>query len=36
MTWPSAVQQFGLLILLAILAMLALARACLFGVGVSG
>lgn len=36
MMWPSGVQQFGLLILLALLAVLALGRACLFGVSFSG
>lgn len=32
MTWPSRVQQLGLVILLAALASLALVRACLYGV----
>lgn len=31
-SWPSRTQQLGLLILLAALAALALARACVFGV----
>jgi hypothetical protein len=34
MTWPTRAQQLGLLILLAALAALALARACLYGVSV--
>lgn len=32
MTWPTRTQQLGLLILLAILAVIALARACVRGV----
>jgi hypothetical protein len=32
MTWPSRVQQVGLVILLAALASLALVRACPYGV----
>jgi hypothetical protein len=32
MTWPSRVQQIGLVALLAALAALALARACVVGV----
>lgn len=32
MTWPSRVQQFGLALLLAALAGLALVRACQYGV----
>lgn len=31
MTWPTPTQQLGLLILLAVLAALALARACAYG-----
>jgi hypothetical protein len=33
MTWPSRVQQVGLVVLLAALASLALVRACHYGVG---
>jgi hypothetical protein len=36
MTWPSPVQQFGLAILLALLALLALVRACAIGVSFGG
>ena len=32
MTWPTRTQQLGLLLLLAVLAVLALARACPYGV----
>jgi hypothetical protein len=32
MTWPTRTQQLGLLFLLALLAALALARACEYGV----
>jgi len=32
MTWPTRIQQVGLLFLLALLAVLALARACPYGV----
>jgi hypothetical protein len=34
MTWPTRTQQLGLLIVLAVLAALALARACVYGVAV--
>ena len=32
MTWPSRTQQIGLLLLLAVLTAIALARACMYGV----
>lgn len=32
MTWPTPAQQLGLLILLAVLAAIALARACVYGI----
>jgi hypothetical protein len=32
MTWPTRTQQLGLLIVLAALVTLSLARACLFGI----
>ena len=34
MTWPSRVQQRGLVIVLAALVMLAFARACVYGVAI--